>query len=78
MLIVKRQREKRREKMFYLTAPSLVYMTGQDSSVGIATRYVLDGTEIETRLGKNYLYPSRQDLGPTQPPLQWVPDLFRG
>ena len=37
-------------------------LMGRDSSVGIATRYGLDGPEIESR----------------QPPVQWVPGLSRG
>ena len=52
---------------------------GQDGSVGIATRYELDGPGIESPWGaKNFLYPSRPALGSTQPPTQWVPGLSRG
>ena len=54
-----------------------VYM-GRDSSVGIATRYGLDGPEIESRWGRGFPHPSRPTLGPTQRPVQWVPDLSRG
>jgi hypothetical protein len=46
---------------------------GRDSSVSIATRYGLDGPEIESWQGRHFLYPSRLALGPTQPPIQWVP-----
>ena len=49
-----------------------------DSSVGIATRYVLDGPGIEYRLGRNFPHLPRPALGPTQPPVQWVPGLSRG
>jgi hypothetical protein len=51
---------------------------GRDSSVGIATRYGLDGPGIESRWGRDFPHPSRQALGPTQPPTQWVPGLFPG
>jgi hypothetical protein len=51
---------------------------GWDSVVGIATRYGLDGPEIESRWGRDFSHPSRPALGPTQPPIQWVPGLFPG
>jgi hypothetical protein len=50
----------------------------RDSSVGVATRYVLDGPGIESRWGRDFPQPSRPALGPTQPPIQWAPDLCRG
>ena len=51
---------------------------GRDSSVGIATRYGLDGPGIESRWGRDFSHLSRPALGPTQPPAQWVPGLSRG
>jgi hypothetical protein len=51
---------------------------GRDSSVGIATRYGLDGPGIESRWGRDFPHPSRPALVPTQPPTQWVPGLDRG
>ena len=51
---------------------------GRDSSVGIATRYGLDGPGIESWWGRDFPHPSRAALGPTQLPVQWVPDLSRG
>jgi len=48
---------------------------GRDSSVGIATRYGLDSPGIESWCGRDFPYPSRLALGPTQPPIQWVPGL---
>ena len=50
---------------------------GRDSSVGIATRYELDGPGIESRWGRDFPHPSRPALGPIQPPVQWVPGLSR-
>jgi hypothetical protein len=53
-------------------------MVGRDSSVGIATRYGLDGPGIESWWGRDFSQRSRPALGPTQPPIQWVPGLFPG
>jgi hypothetical protein len=48
---------------------------GRDSTVGIATRYGLDGPGIESRWGRDLPHPSGPALGPTQPPIQRVPGL---
>jgi len=53
-------------------------MVGQDSKVGIATRYGLDGPGIESWCGRDFPHLSVPALGPTQPPVQWIPCLSRG
>ena len=47
---------------------------GRDSSVGIATRYLLDSAGFETRWRRDPPHPS----GPTQSSIQRVPGLFPG
>ena len=42
----------------------------RDSSVGIATRYRLDFPGIESLRGRDFLHPSRLDLGRTQQPIR--------
>ena len=61
----------------YLLTFLLTYLLtcGPGSSVGIATEYGLDGPGIESLLGRDFPHLSRPALGPTQPPVQWVPGL---
>ena len=54
-----------------------LFTVGRDGSVGIATRYGLDGPGIESRWRRDFPHPSRPALGPNQPPVQWVPGLSR-
>jgi hypothetical protein len=50
----------------------------RDSSIGIATRYGLDGLGIESRWERDIPHSSRPALGSTKPPVHWVPGLSRG
>jgi len=53
-----------------------VSICGQGSSVSIATDYGLDGPGSNPGGGEIF-HPPRPALGPTQPPVQWVPSLSR-
>ena len=43
-----------------------------------ATRYRLDGTEVESRWEQDFSHSPRPALGLRQSPVKWVPGLFPG
>ena len=57
------------------TITTCTIIMGWDSSVGIVTRYGLDGLGLESEWGRDYPHPSRPALGHSQPPIQWVQAL---
>jgi hypothetical protein len=51
----------------------------RDSSFGIATGYVLDDRGVGVRVpvgSRIFSMSSRSAVGPTQPPIQWVPEAL--
>ena len=50
---------------------------GQDSVIDTYS-LGLNGPGIEYRWGRDFLRSSRSALGPTQPPIQWVPGFPPG
>jgi len=61
----------------FLILDHWLLIRGPVSSVGIATDYGLGGPGSNPG-GDEIFRPSRPALRPTQPPVQWVPDLSRG
>ena len=71
-----------RKPMLEILCPlrnTLTYLVscGPGSSVGIATDYGLNGPGSNPG-GYEIFRPSRLVVGPTQPPVNWVPGLYRG
>ena len=63
--------------MFYISLHYISFRS-RDGIVGVATRYGLEGPGIESQWGQVFPHLSRQAPKPTQPSVQWVPDVSPG
>jgi hypothetical protein len=50
----------------------------RESSVIIVTRYGLDGPGSDSPWGRDFPHSTRPAVGPTYPPVQWIPGISRG
>ena len=55
----------------------IIFVGEPGSSIGIATDYGLDGLGSNPG-GDEIFRPTKPALGPTQPPVKWVPVLSQG
>jgi hypothetical protein len=70
---VRQEQQRFNESNLILTAVDTIQwrITKWDGSVGIATRYGLNGPGVESRCGRDFPHPFKPPLRPTQPPIQW-------
>jgi hypothetical protein len=80
LILVVRYSEGNTSYCHYQPSTNISFMNTFGRGPGYLSRYSdwLDGQVSNPVWGRDFPHPSRPAVGPTQPPIQWLPGLSRG